>query len=218
MNIVHGTVTKVEGKCVTFTTMENNESTSLEFDVITLCTGLRANSSFMMKSMSHALDDQDRIRVNASFRVLKSVTGDDQSSSSSSTSFDDTEPDNGAQYYRNIFAVGGVSTIVSSYKNPFSSISHGIRCCTIVSLMEMSQEVKNHVVHWSDKKEPYIVSCGPKRAISVVDGEVIMNNYIAVMARNSTVSRISNLLSGPSKKSLKGMFALHSFQTYWKNS
>jgi hypothetical protein len=147
------------------------------------------------------------------------ATGNDQSSTSSTaTGMDDTETDSGAKYYKNILAIGGVTSVVSSYKNPFTSIHHGIRGCTTVQLMEMSHDIKNHVENWADRKEPYIVSCGPKRALSVVDGEVMMNNYIAVVARNSTVPRISNILSGPSKKSLKVMFSMHSIQTYWKNT
>lgn len=117
ITVVHGTVSGIVGRTITYANSTDNTMT-LDSDVIFLCTGRHPNSDIVMKSMSHILDDNDRIRVNSRFQVFKADQSDDTTSSTDTSSSSEIKK----QYYKHIYAIGGVSSNVDSFKNSLVTI------------------------------------------------------------------------------------------------
>jgi NADH dehydrogenase FAD-containing subunit len=207
LSMIHGIVQQVEGKSITYQPMTSQSSITADFDVIILASGQKPNSELMMKSMSHVLDDHDRIRVNSRMQVFKhDVEGDTLTSETQDTSTGSEESPN--RFYRNIFAVGGVSSLVDTYKNPFFSVHHALRACHVVRAIELSGDIKE-IPEWKQKKEPLNITVGPKKAMAVMDDKVVMYNKISRKARRSTTARVTQMLSGPSKQSIRLVFEVN---------
>jgi thioredoxin reductase len=207
IKIIQGIVQKIIGRTVSY--VSNDVSSTIDSDVVILCTGCKPNSELMLKSLSYSLDDDDHIRVNNRFQVYCcDQSGDDVSTdttTSTSTSTNDltssTNSASEAKYFKNILSFGSVSSLFNHYQNSFITLHQALRCCRIIKAVQHSTETR-YIESWGNKAESVQVAIG-RSCIVIMNDKIVMNNKIARSHRENFIKNITRLLVGPSKNSLK---------------